>query len=584
MLKTTFRRLFSLILTIFVLESWVFPVFSGEPQGVPPLKVVYFTPSDCMPDSNRQERLGRVMCNIQEFYRKGMEVRGHGPKTFALEWDTPKKLRLYDVQGKSKLTDYPKGTEWIVYDEVREALKKKGIEIDREFVLILGAWIDWDENVAKEYGPYSGGGNAYSGFAFACDDKLIDADLLSSKDSGGYHYMIPGGHCSLGMYNTLYVGGIAHELGHAFGLPHDSQRDVDNDTLGISLMGNGNHYYGKALRGEGADAFLTASSALRLSVCRAFDPDFESHPQQPIQWTVENFGASFQDGKLTLTGTGVSSVAPRGLIVYNDKEDGQGDYDAKTWVTVPDSTGKFRFEIDELEQSLYEMRLVAVFPGGMAGGFNINYSNTTGTPTVESFYTALANKEINERLDRQDWNKAAQLLEALIEKFPNNETLAKKRKHLKTIKNPPAFFEPGKVPAKTKTIELTYAKAAEAKVGWYEPSRAILRECGFLSVGDSFYDSGIYAHPASLYAFSLDKKWKEFDFKYGIQDGKPGTVIFVVRADGKEIFRSETVKKQEVHFKKLDVSGVNRLELITEDAGDGWANDWGLWLDPKLSR
>ena len=41
---------------------------------------------------------------------------------------------------------------------------------------------------------------------------------------------------------------------------------------------------------------------------------------------------------------------------------------------------------------------------------------------------------------------------------------------------------------------------------------------------------------------------------------------------------------REIRFKKLDVSDVEKLELITEDAGDGWANDWGLWLDPQLVR
>jgi hypothetical protein len=573
-----FLRLFVLALGICAL-----PAFAKEPQGVPPLKVVYFTPSDRMPDPNRQERLGRVMRNIQEFYRKGMEANGHGPKTFALEWDTPERLRLYEVRGKRKLTDYPKGTEWVVYDEVRETLKAKRIDIDKEYVLVLGGWIDWVGDVATEYGPYSGGGDAHRGFAFACDDKLIDADLLSSKEPGGYHYMIRDGYCSLGMYNTLYIGGIAHELGHAFGVPHDCQRDADKDTLGISLMGIGNHHYGKASRGEGADAFLTASSALRLSVCRAFDPGFAKYQQKPAQGSLENFDASFQDGKLILTGKCTGDM-PRGIIVYNDNEYSWSDYDAKTRVTIPDKAGYFRFEIDELERVSSEMRLVAVFPGGGTDGFHVKYSNASGTPELEPFYSSFAGKTINACLDRREWRKTADILETMITKFPNNKTWAKKLKHLETVKIPPAFFEPDKVPADVKSTDLTYAEAMEAKVGWYEPSRGILRECGFFEVDGTFYDSGIYAHPKSLYVFSLGKQWKEFQFKYGIQDGKPGSVVFVVRADGREIFRSRTVRAREILFKKLDVTNVDKLELITEDAGDGWANDWGLWLEPQLSR
>ena len=581
--EKTFRHLAFLVL-VMVLGGCVSPAFSGEPQGVPPLKVVYFTPSDRSPAPDRQERLGRVMKNIQDFYRKGMEANGHGSKTFALEWETPEKLRLYDVKGRRKLTDYPKGTEWVVYDEVREVLKQKGIDIQSEYVLILGVWVDWNRGVAKEYGPYSGGGNIFSGFAFACEDKLIDADLLSSQEPGGYHYLIHGGQCSLGMYNTLYIGGIAHELGHAFGVPHDCQRDAETESHGISLMANGNHYYGKASRGEGRDAFLSAATAMRLSVSRAFDPDYAKYPHETIPWMIQDFDASFRDRKLNLTGKSVSDPVPQGIIVYNDNENAGGDYDAKTWVTIPAETGDFRFEIDELERVPYEMRLVAVFPGGVTDEISLHYSNTSGTPTVESIDMALARNEINAGLDLQDWDKVAGILESQIKKFPNNTILARKLKHLETVKNPPTAFEPDKVSSDENKVDLTYAKALEARVGWYEPSRGILRECGFLEVGGTFHESGIYAHPNSLHAFSLGKKWKEFSFEYGIQDGKPGTVVFVVRADGKAIFRSGTVKKGETHTKKLDVSNVDKLELITEDAGDGWANDWGLWLNPQLSR
>ncbi len=35
---------------------------------------------------------------------------------------------------------------------------------------------------------------------------------------------------------------------------------------------------------------------------------------------------------------------------------------------------------------------------------------------------------------------------------------------------------------------------------------------------------------------------------------------------------------------KVDVSGVDTLELIVENAGDGSSSDWGIWLSPKLSR
>ena len=35
---------------------------------------------------------------------------------------------------------------------------------------------------------------------------------------------------------------------------------------------------------------------------------------------------------------------------------------------------------------------------------------------------------------------------------------------------------------------------------------------------------------------------------------------------------------------QISLSGVSKLELITEDAGDGKAVDWGIWFEPTLAR
>jgi hypothetical protein len=80
----------------------------------------------------------------------------------------------------------------------------------------------------------------------------------------------------------------------------------------------------------------------------------------------------------------------------------------------------------------------------------------------------------------------------------------------------------------------------------------------------------------------LDRKWARFRSAYGLQDGHPGSVVFVVRGDGKELFRSPLVKDQTLRKLDVDVRGVNLLELSVEDGGDGNNGDWGVWIWPKL--
>ncbi len=571
----------ALVLT-FLISGCLGSLWGEEPKGVPPLKVVYFTPKDREAPADRQERLGRVMKNIQEFYRKGMEDRGCGSLTFALEWDAPDKLKIYDVQGKDNLSGYPKGTEGKVYGEVRQALAAEGIDIEKEYVLVLGAFVEWKEDkTAVEYGPYSGGGNGFSGRASACDDHLIDSELLGSKDSGGFHYMV--GPCSLGKYNTLYVGGIAHELGHCFSLPHDCELDSQRSTLGYSLMGIGNHHYGEDLRGEGPGAFLTESSAIRLSATRAFNPDFAKQFRPNVNYSITKLKAAYKDGVLTVDGR-ISSDPPLvGIVAYNDNMKINSDYDAKTWVSKPDEDGNFHLEITEIARAPYQLRLASILPGG-AIVFNADYSNESGIPNLSAINSGFEMIPINDLLGSKKYDELEAVLKEYIETEPQNKRWPRMLKHVATLKSPPPFYEPAEVNDDQKSADLTWAKTTHEKVGYYEPSRAILREYGFMQVGKTFFASGIYAHAYSNYTFQLGRKWKELEFSYGLQDGKPGSVVFVVLGDGKELFRSKTVKASELWKMKVDISGVDKLQLITEDAGDDSANDWGLWLEPTLLR
>ena len=105
-------------------------------------------------------------------------------------------------------------------------------------------------NRAIEVGPYVGGGNRLAGTAWVYDDERLDPQLLASQADGGY----TGRPCSLGEFNSHYIGGVAHELGHAFGLPHDCQKESDL-ARGLSLMGGGNHTYGQEQRGEAPARF-----------------------------------------------------------------------------------------------------------------------------------------------------------------------------------------------------------------------------------------------------------------------------------------------------------------------------------------
>ena len=69
----------------------------------------------------------------------------------------------------------------------------------------------------------------------------------------------------------------------------------------------------------------------------------------------------------------------------------------------------------------------------------------------------------------------------------------------------------------------------------------------------------------------------------GLQRGG-NSVIFVVKGDGKEFYRSALIQGEETQKVNINVEGVRTLELITEDAEDGNGSDWSVWFNPQILR
>jgi len=99
--------------------------------------------------------------------------------------------------------------------------------------------------------------------------------------------------------------------------------------------------------------------------------------------------------------------------------------------------------------------------------------------------------------------------------------------------------------------------------------------------GGRVFDTGIYAHAPAMHRYRLAGAWTRLTGECGLPDGG-GSVVFVIRADGRDVFRSKPLRDSRLERYDIDLSGVDELELLTEDAGDGKASDWGVWLAPML--
>jgi len=60
--------------------------------------------------------------------------------------------------------------------------------------------------------------------------------------------------------------------------------------------------------------------------------------------------------------------------------------------------------------------------------------------------------------------------------------------------------------------------------------------------------------------------------------------MFIIKADGKQLWRSQLIKPGKLATFNLNVVNKQNIELIVEDGGNGNSADWGLWLEPTLTR
>ena len=166
-------------------------------------------------------------------------------------------------------------------------LEKAGIDANRETILIFCNLATWDPEklIFKHKSPYYAGGSHRDGTAWQLDSPELDTiNLAKTKPmmrDGEY------GRISLGKHNSIFIGGIGHELGHELGhglsLPHNKARPDEATTSRTALMGSGNRTYGDEVRKEGKGSFLTLAHALRLA----------AHPQ--FSGSVK--GMDFQAGQ-----------------------------------------------------------------------------------------------------------------------------------------------------------------------------------------------------------------------------------------------------------------------------------------------
>ncbi len=69
-----------------------------------------------------------------------------------------------------------------------------------------------------------------------------------------------------------------------------------------------------------------------------------------------------------------------------------------------------------------------------------------------------------------------------------------------------------------------------------------------------------------------------------MQAGFDGEVDFEIWGDGKRLWSATDSIKGPLKRFDIDVHQVRELSLVVTDSNNGVTEDWGIWIEPTLSR
>jgi hypothetical protein len=306
---------------------------------------------------------------------------------------------LHEVQGIHKDGKYSYKSGSQIKAEVYKSLRAKGINPEEETLLIVCGLSKTNGKKVTIYSPYYGmGANHNKGICFTADMEWLSIDglrpdpskiVLQVKEHRGYEPF------TLNRFNTVYIGGTIHELGHGLSLPHNLA--TKNESIrGTALMGAGNYTYRKEWR-QGKGSFLTHSSALRLLVHPLFNGDSNQSNENPAL-TFRELRVEHDQKKILIKGKIESSIPAIAMIAYNDKENkGQrgymvnNNYDATSWTSVISPDNEFKIRITDLREGNHQIRLTSVHSNGATTTKRLHYSIKERKPNFSQAQKEIVN-------------------------------------------------------------------------------------------------------------------------------------------------------------------------------------------------
>lgn len=555
-----------------------------EPHPAPRvLRIVYWNPADRDSEPEARARLTRVMLHIQAFYGREMAAWGFPGRSIQLEQEPDGLLKIYAAKGtlpSAECSEQDSSDGQAIRKDALAALQTADIDGEHETMLIFCNLTDWDPaaRTISHHSPYYASGDSHHGTAWQVDSALLDSASLAVKDQ----FLTDGqyGKISLGKYNSIFVGGVCHELGHALGLPHCSAPAAQHASRGTALMGSGNRTYGEALRGESPGTFLTLPHALKLAAHPQFSGSTKGLATQALT-RYEHWQLTPTDGGLTVSANVQANLPVHAVIAYADPAGG-ADYDSQIAAGVPTAEGNFTLTLPSPDKKNCPATLhfVTVCANGAASASVWSAQAFT----LPAFVDAAGHYDVTQAQEQLSLTEnlaaaqAGQLTPAQVAKLPAKVQEIFRRLALPdSVKGKP---RPADVPASTKSISLSDTAPLKAETGWGGVHYDRTPERQPLQGPDGLIPHGLYAHADSSYTYELNGRWAQLTGQCIVLEKGYGNIEGTLLGDDKPLWTSGLIKPGMSKEFNISLAGVKVLTLQTTAKNKSGA--WGAWAYPLL--